>query len=119
VAQAPVTKAEATAMLAELHQLEKVGREMAGNRHSGDLGTATSSDMAGQRRCMDAMREARPRLEKIQARTAALPDSVVSIGLGAAELRVCLVCVQSADEACGRAKTALRDADRELSRARW
>lgn len=117
--QAPVTKAEATAMLAELHQLEKIGREMAGDRYSGDLSAATDSDMAGQRRCVDAMRDARPQMEKIRARTAALPDSVISIGLGAAELGACLVCVKSADKACARAKTALRDADRELSRARW
>ena len=119
VAQAPVTKAEATAILAELHQLEKIGREMAGNHYSGDLSAATDSDMAGQRRCIDAMRDARPRLDKSRARTAALPDDVISIGLSAAELGACLVCVKSANKACAQAKTALRDADRELSRARW
>jgi hypothetical protein len=119
VAQPPVTKAEATAMLAELHQVEKIGHEMGGSRYGGDLSDATASDMAGQRRCLDAIRDARPRLEKIRARTASRPDRVTSLGLGAAELGVCLVCVQSADEACARAKTALRDADREVSGSRW
>lgn len=90
----PVTKAEATAILVELHALEKMGREMAGNRYKGDLATATAGDMAGQRRCIDAMREARPRLDKIRARTATLPDAAISIGLGASELGVCLTCVR-------------------------
>jgi hypothetical protein len=116
---ARATKADATAMLVELHALEKMGREMAGNRYKGDLATATTGDMAGRRRCMDGMREARPRLERIQARTPALPDGVFSIGLSASELGVCLTCVRSADEACARATTALRDAERELARARW
>ena len=116
---ARATKVEATAMLAELHGFEKIWREMASNRYKGDLSAATPGDMAGQRRCMDAMRGARPRLEKIRAQTGALPDAVISIGLGASELGMCLTCVQSADKACERATTALRDADRELARAKW
>lgn len=106
-------------MLAELHALEKIGREMAGNRYSGDLTDATPGDMAGQRRCMDAMRAARPRLDKIFARFESGADAAFSLRLVSSDLSVCLVCVPSGDDACARAKVDLRDADRELARARW
>jgi hypothetical protein len=114
-----LSKKEAQAMLTELRNLERAGREMDALREAANLPDGPLK-LDKLRRCGERMRELQPKARELRQRATGLPDSVIDLGIAATHLELCVSCsTRLALENCDGARDALRTGSTALARAKW
>jgi hypothetical protein len=102
-----------------------ISEKMASLRFTGDLQSITPEQTANQRRCIDLMSNAKPRLERVRAqigngKTVRVPDPLgTSLGIAANGLAVCMQCAYDAAEECKEAAQNVKRAGAQLPGQRF
>lgn len=110
---------DARALLVELRDLERAGREMGDLREVDDLPNGPLK-LDKLRRCGERMRELQAKARELRRKADDLPDSVLDLRTAAAHLELCVSCAPSlATQNCDDVRSALRTGSTSLARAQW
>ncbi len=100
--------AELRARLDEVKAIEQEARRMVALRQNWEIGTAD---------CMEIMRRLKPRADAIRDEyKRMLSPAGIEIANAAINLIGCIHCIENAEDDCGLARQAIRNAERELKK---